>query len=149
VRSEARPAGADGEAADRADDGFVTAETAVLLPVLVALMAVLVWGVLLGAAQIRCLDAAREAARAAARGDPPGQVLAAARATAPSGAAVTVSEHGAEVRVLVSTRSQGPGTLGGLLSLQVSGSASALREEADGAAGPVAAPAAGRGAGGS
>ena len=99
-----------------------------LLPVLAALMAVLVWGVLVGAAQIRCVDAAREAARAAARGDPPGQVLAAARATAPQGAAVTVSEQGADVRVVVSARSRGPGALGGLLSLQVSGSASALRE---------------------
>ena len=113
---------------DGTDSGFVTAETAVLLPVLVALMAVLVWGVLVGAAQIRCVDAAREGARAAARGDPPGQVLAAARAAAPQGAVVAVSEHGADVRVVVSARSNGPGTLGGLLSLQVSGSASALRE---------------------
>jgi TadE-like protein len=106
----------------------VTAETAVLLPVLVALMAVLTWGVLVGSAQIRCVDAAREAARSAARGDPPGQVVAAARAAAPEGAAVEVSERGGSVRVVVSARSRGPGVLGGLLSLQVSGSASALRE---------------------
>lgn len=121
--SETRPG-----RADRADRGFVTAETAVLLPVLVALMAVLVWGVLVGAARIRCVDAAREGARSAARGDPPGQVLAAARAAAPKGAAVAVSQDGTDVRVVVSARSNGPGTLGGLLSLQVSGSASALRE---------------------
>jgi TadE-like protein len=120
VPSEAR--------SSKADCGFVTAETAVLMPVLVALMAVLVWAVLVGAAQIRCVDAAREAARAAARGDPPGQVLAVARAAAPAGAVVAVSEQGADVRVVVSARSNGPGTLGGLLSLQVSGSASALRE---------------------
>ncbi|WP_370468366.1 TadE family type IV pilus minor pilin [Streptacidiphilus sp. P02-A3a] len=108
----------------------MTAETAVLLPVLVTLMAVLVWGVLVGAAQIRCVDAAREGARAAARGDPPDQVLAVARAAAPPGAAVAVTEHAADVRVVVSARSQGPGALGGLLSLQVSGTASALREGA-------------------
>ena len=106
----------------------MTAETAVLLPVLVALMAVLVWGVLVGAAQIRCVDAAREAARAAARGDPPERVFAAARAAAPPGAEVAVSGQGSDVRVVVSARSQGPGVLGGVLSLQVSGTATALRE---------------------
>jgi Flp pilus assembly protein TadG len=112
-----------------ADAGFVTAETAVAMPVLVALTAVLVWGVLVGAAQIRCVDAAREAARAAARGDPAGQVLGVARAAAPAGAEIAVSEQGESVRVVVSARSQGPGVLGGLLSLRVSGSASALREQ--------------------
>ena len=112
-----------------ADTGFVTAETAVAMPVLVALTAVLVWGVLVGAAQIRCVDAAREAARAAARGDPAGQVLGVARAAAPAGAEVLVSVLGESVHVVVSARSQGPGVLGGLLSLRVSGSASALREK--------------------
>lgn len=94
---------------------------------------VLVWGVLVGAAQLRCVDAAREAARAAARGDPQGQVLAIARENAPQGATVAVSEQGDTVRVQVSAVSRGPGGLGGLLALRVEGSASALREpgEAD------------------
>jgi Flp pilus assembly protein TadG len=109
----------------------VTAETAVLLPVLVALTAVLLWGVLVGAAQIRCVDAAREAARAAARGDPAGRVVALAQAAAPQGARVAVSEQGGTVRVDVSAQSRGPGVLGGLLSLPVSASASALREPGD------------------
>ncbi|WP_042437441.1 TadE family type IV pilus minor pilin [Streptacidiphilus albus] len=109
----------------------MTAETAVLLPVLVALTAVLLWGVLVGAAQIRCVDAAREAARAAARGDPAGRVAAVAQAAAPKGARVAVSEQGDTVRVEVSARSQGPGVLGGVLSLPVSASASALREPGD------------------
>jgi hypothetical protein len=100
----------------------------VALPVLVLLTGVLVWGVLVGAAQVRCVDAAREAARSAARGDPPGQVLALARDNAPPGAAVAVSEQGGTVRVDVSAESRGPGGLGGLLSLRVSASASAARE---------------------
>ena len=99
-----------------------------MLPVLVALVAVLVWGVLAAAAQIRCVDAAREAARAAARGDSPERVVTAARATAPEGAEVAVSTRDGSVDVVVSARSQGPGVLGELLSLRVSGSASALRE---------------------
>ena len=111
--------------------GFVTAETAVVLPVLVALTAVLVWGVLVGAAQIRCVDAAREAARAAARGDPAGQVMGVAQAVAPAGARIEVSEQGESVRVVVSAESQGPGVLGGLLSMPVSATASALREAGD------------------
>ncbi|MEZ0091357.1 hypothetical protein ABH925_002519 [Streptacidiphilus sp. EB129] len=98
------------------------------LPVLVLLTGVLLWGVLVGAAQVRCVDAAREAARAAARGDPAGQVLAIARREAPRDAAVAVSEQGGTVRVEVSTVSTGPGGLGGLLSLRVSGSATAVRE---------------------
>ncbi|MYX44995.1 hypothetical protein GTW59_28630, partial [Streptomyces sp. SID89] len=54
----------------RADDrGFVTAEAATVLPVLVLLVAALVWGLLVMIAQIQCVDAARAGARAAARQD--------------------------------------------------------------------------------
>jgi Flp pilus assembly protein TadG len=108
--------------------GFVTAETAVVLPVLVLLVGVLVWGVLAGAAQVRCVDAAREAARAAARGDPPGQVLAVARRIAPRDAVVRVSETGGTVVVRVSAVSRVPGGLGGLLSVRVGADAVAARE---------------------
>ncbi|OSC53291.1 hypothetical protein B5181_38000, partial [Streptomyces sp. 4F] len=47
------------------DKGFVTAETAVVLPVLVVFAMALVWGLLVVAAQIQCVDAARTGARAA------------------------------------------------------------------------------------
>src|SRR4051794_24361822 len=57
-------------------DGFVTAEAAVALPVLVLLTAVLVAGIGAAAAQIRCVDAAQAGARALARGEP-GAVVAA------------------------------------------------------------------------
>lgn len=83
------------------DRGFVTAESAVVLPVLVAFAMVLVWGLLAVATRIQCLDAARTGARAAARQDPAGAVLALARAAAPSGARVTVGRKGDQVRVVV------------------------------------------------
>ncbi|MHA6762163.1 TadE family type IV pilus minor pilin [Streptacidiphilus sp. PAMC 29251] len=121
-------ADADRAAGAGADRGYVTAETAVVLPVLVLLIGVLVWGVLVGAAQVRCVDAAREGARAAARGDPQGQVLDVVRRDAPQGAAVELSESGGTVVVRVSAQSRAPGGLGGLLSLPVGATAVAARE---------------------
>jgi Flp pilus assembly protein TadG len=54
----------------RDDGGMVTAELAACLPVLVLLLAVAVSAVTVADARVRVQDAAREAARAAARGDP-------------------------------------------------------------------------------
>ncbi|MFE9628606.1 TadE family type IV pilus minor pilin [Streptomyces sp. NPDC006527] len=87
-----------------ADRGFVTAESAVVLPVLVAFAMALVWGLLVMAAQIQCVDAARTGARAAARQDSADAVAEVTRATAPRGARVTVSREGAQVRVVVVAR---------------------------------------------
>jgi Flp pilus assembly protein TadG len=53
----------------RRDDGMVTAELATALPVLVLLALVAVMIVGIAQARVRCADAAREAARAVARGD--------------------------------------------------------------------------------
>jgi len=53
--------------------------------------------------QVRCVDAAREAARLAARGD--GSGLAAAQALAPAGAAVEVRRDGGYVIARVTGRS--------------------------------------------
>lgn len=72
-----------------------------VLPVLVVFATALVWGLLVMAAQIQCVDAARTGARAAARQDPAGAVLEVTRATAPRGAEVTVSREGGQVRVVV------------------------------------------------
>src|SRR3954454_24439754 len=83
------------------DRGFVTAESAVVLPVLVLFAMGLVWGLLVVAAQIQCVDAARTGARAAARQDPADAVTAVARAAAPRGATVTVGREGDQVRVVV------------------------------------------------
>ena len=65
------------------DRGFVTAEAAVVLSVLVAFAMALVWGLLAAAAQIQCVDAARAGARAAARQEPDDAV----RAAGPRGGA--------------------------------------------------------------
>lgn len=77
------------------DDGMVTAELAACLPVLVLLLAVALSTVSVASVRVRAQDAAREAARAAARGDP-GSAGALARAAAP-GAQVAVSVSGEDV----------------------------------------------------
>jgi Flp pilus assembly protein TadG len=80
---------------------MVTAETAVVLPVLLVVLAAAVWVVACVAAELRCVDAARTGARAAARGDAPASVSAATSAVAPRGAEVDVASAGGEVTVVV------------------------------------------------
>jgi hypothetical protein len=89
------------EVRGRADGGFVTAETAVVLPVLVVFAMALVWALLVVAAQIQCVDAARTGARAAARQDSADAVVQVAREAAPNGARVTVAREADRVRVVV------------------------------------------------
>ncbi|GAB7103395.1 hypothetical protein JCM4814A_17090 [Streptomyces phaeofaciens JCM 4814] len=108
------------------DQGFVTAESAVVLPVLVAFAMALVWGLLVMAAQLQCVDAARTGARAAARQDPPDAVVALAREAAPGGARVTVSREGDQVRVVVVAK---PAVLRGL-PFEVREEAVAVAEDA-------------------
>ncbi|MBU6531005.1 pilus assembly protein [Streptomyces sp. A108] len=119
----------------RPDRGFVTAETAVVLPVLVAFAMALVWGLLVMAAQIQCVDAARTGARAAARQDPDDAVLAVAREAAPGGARVTVGREAELVRVVVVAE---PPLLHGL-PFEVRAEAVASAEQAVGTDQPVGA----------
>jgi len=107
------------------DGGFVTAEAAVVLPVLVMFAMALVWGLLVVAAQIQCVDAARSGARAAARQDPADVVVRVARDTAPGDARITVSREGDQVRVVVVAK---PPMLGGL-PFEVREEAVAMAEE--------------------
>nr|WP_232031681.1 TadE family type IV pilus minor pilin [Streptomyces lincolnensis] len=79
-------------------------ESAMVLPALVMVATALVWTLLVVAAQIQCVDAARTGARAAARQDPDGAVVAVARGTAPRGAKVTVVREGGQVRVAVQAK---------------------------------------------
>ena len=81
------------------DDGYATAEAAVVLPSLLVVLAMAVWVLSCVAAQLRCVDAARTGARDAARGDPPPVAIAAARRVAPSGATVVVRREDRQVRV--------------------------------------------------
>jgi Flp pilus assembly protein TadG len=80
---------------------MVTAETAVVLPVLLLVLAGAVAAIVLVGAQLRCIDAAREGVRAAARGEAASAVTEIVRRAAPDGAAVSVTRTGDEVRVAV------------------------------------------------
>ncbi|MFD1829137.1 MULTISPECIES: TadE family type IV pilus minor pilin [Streptomyces] len=90
----------------------MTAETAVVVPSLVALLGLLLWGVAASVAQIRCVDAAGAGARAAARDEPPERIRQAVRTVAPRGAGVEMAREGDLVRVRVTARAAGPGPLG-------------------------------------
>ncbi|MEU3714337.1 TadE family type IV pilus minor pilin [Streptomyces catenulae] len=95
------------------------------MPVLVAVVAALIWGLLAVCARIECVDAARAGARAAARSEPHGAVLRAARGAAPSDARVAVSREGDLVRVRVAAELPGLGHL----TVHVGGEAVALAED--------------------
>ncbi len=83
---------------------MVTAETAVVLPVLLLALAAVVAAVVVVGAQLRCVDAAREGARAAARGEDVAVVVDIAGRAAPGGAVTTVGRDADRVRVVVSAR---------------------------------------------
>jgi hypothetical protein len=83
----------------------------VVLPVLVAVGLGLVWAVSLAVAQVRVVDGAREAARAAARGEAVAVAGAAARRVAPAGATVKVRRASDLVTAVVTARVAGPGGL--------------------------------------
>lgn len=110
---------------------MVTAETATVLPVLLALTVCLIWIISLGIAEVRCLDAAREAARLAARGDDE-QARAVAAQAAPDDATVTLAEADGLVTatVSVSARPDVP-LLGHLPGVQLSARAVSAVEGTD------------------
>jgi Flp pilus assembly protein TadG len=85
----------------RQDRGAITAETAIVLPVLVVLLLVGLWAVGVVVANIRCVDAARDVARAVARGEPGDVARRIGERSAPPGAVVGISRDGADVRVVV------------------------------------------------
>ncbi|MEU8890373.1 TadE family type IV pilus minor pilin [Streptomyces sp. NPDC048442] len=114
-----------GTARRRADRGYVTAEAALTLPVLMLFGLALVWALMAASAQIQCVDAARAGARAAARQEPQAATEAAARQAAPDGAKVGFRREGDLVRVLVEAPVPGPGRLG----LTLRAEAVALAEE--------------------
>jgi Flp pilus assembly protein TadG len=105
---------------------MVTAETAVVLPVLLLVLAGVVAAVIVVGAQLRCVDAAREGARAAARGEDTAVVTALAGRAAPVGSVITVGGGAEEVRVAVTARIAPLGPVP--LRITVSAEAVALRE---------------------
>ncbi|HVF20373.1 MAG TPA: TadE family type IV pilus minor pilin [Mycobacteriales bacterium] len=78
----------------RDDRGMATAETAVVLPVLVLLLGFSLWALGVLSAQLRCVEAVRAGARAAARGEPVEEVRSRAGEAAGSGAVVSVERSG-------------------------------------------------------
>jgi Flp pilus assembly protein TadG len=120
------------------DRGTVTAEVAVALPALVLVTVVLVWLVSVAAAQIRCADAAREAARALARGDQSASAEALVARTAPDGSSMTSETEKGLVEVSVRATVRPPGSLGHLLPAStVIGSAVAWQEPDGSVPGPA------------
>jgi TadE-like protein len=88
--------------------GMVTAEAALVLPMLALFALVLVWLLSVGVEQVRVVDAARDAARAVARGDDDAAAEAAARRTAGDAAAVVIRREGSYVSVNVTDRAVAP-----------------------------------------
>jgi hypothetical protein len=91
---------------------MVTAELAVAIPAVVLVLAICSAGIAAGVDQVRCIDAARAAARSAARGDTAAESRELALRAAPAGASVEIQRTDAEARVVVTARAGG---LGGLL----------------------------------
>ncbi|MFI9629866.1 TadE family type IV pilus minor pilin [Streptomyces sp. NPDC052042] len=112
------------------DRGAVTAEAAMAIPVLVVFALSLVWALMAASAQIRCVDAARAGARAAARSEPEAQAMEAARAAAPGGAEVGMERTGELWRVRVAAPMPGLGPL----ALTLHAEAAALAEDTVGVA---------------
>ncbi|WP_307201897.1 TadE family type IV pilus minor pilin [Nocardioides zeae] len=109
--------------------GAVTAETVMVLPLLVLVTLALTWMVGLALVQVQVVDAAREAARAAARDDGTAASVAAGRRVAPDGATVTVATGESEVTATVHVRVEGPSLLAWAPSVPLSATAVAAREE--------------------
>ena len=113
----------------RGERGAVTAETAMVLPLLVAATLGLVWMLALAVTQVRVTDAAREVARALAREEPQASALALGRRVAPDGARFDVRDDGSLVSVAVSAEVSGPrGLFGFLPGVTVDATAVAAQE---------------------
>jgi hypothetical protein len=95
----------------RSERGAVTAELALAVPLLLAITLGLIWLLTLGTAQVRMVDATREAARALARGDSADAALEQARQVAPPGARLEVSADGGHVVVRGTVTVDGVGGL--------------------------------------
>jgi Flp pilus assembly protein TadG len=91
--------------------GAVTAELALGIPLLLGLTWGLAWLVSVGEAQVRVVDAAREAARAAARGESPAASAARGEQVVPGSTVLLVIRDGR----VVATASGSVGPPGGLL----------------------------------
>jgi Flp pilus assembly protein TadG len=107
---------------------MVTAEMALALPALVAVVLALAWLLALGVTQGLVAQAAREGARAAARGDSVAEIRDATHQVAPE-AAVSVRRSGRVVQVTASVSRTPPVRLLAPLAREVRASATSWRED--------------------
>lgn len=84
----------------RGERGAVTAEMALALPVLVSLLLLGIWSIGLVVQNIRCIDAARDVARAVARGESLDQAKAIGRRTVPAGT-IVITRDASDIQVTV------------------------------------------------
>lgn len=85
----------------RTHRGAITAEIAVTLPILLTLLYLGVWSIGLVIVHIQCIDAARDTARALARGESPEAAHQLARRTAPANATITISREPPTIHVSI------------------------------------------------
>src|SRR5215216_3813769 len=91
------------------ESGMVTAETAVLAPVVALCLALGAWIISLAHLQVRLIDASRDAARLVARGESPADAVREVRGTLPGDVRFQVRRtHGGYVTVRVAGRSRAP-----------------------------------------
>ncbi len=95
--------------------GAATAELALALPLLLAATVGLVWLLSVASAQVRVVDAARETARAAARGEAPAAAVDRGLEVAPPGSRITVRAAAGRVTASAVGTVAGPGGLFGFL----------------------------------
>ncbi|MCT2582501.1 TadE family protein [Actinophytocola gossypii] len=82
------------------DSGMVTVEAAIALTAFIAVLGIALGAISAAIDQLRCTDAAREAARLTARGESD-KATSAARHIAPDGATIHVTTDGEEIHVSV------------------------------------------------
>lgn len=105
---------------------MVTAETAVLAPVVALCLALGAWVISLAHLQVRLIDASRDTARLVARGEPPAEAVREIRSTLPTDVRFHVRRtDGGYVTVRLTGRSKAP--LPGL-SWQLNASATCVSE---------------------
>ncbi|WP_331459463.1 TadE family type IV pilus minor pilin, partial [Nonomuraea sp. SBT364] len=85
-----------------ASRGSVTAETAAVLPALMIVLAAALWAIQAAAVHLECVDAARTAARAAARGEPLDQVRALVHSAVRPSAHVAITRNPDQTTVRIS-----------------------------------------------
>src|SRR5699024_5794362 len=111
----------------RSQGGMVTAEIAMAIPAIVAVIMLGIWAVSVVVADLRCDDAAREAARAVARGEPMSVVEEITDHVGPDRAIVAIRQEDGLVVVEVAFRVAFPGPFDSP-AIEVMGDAVAVAE---------------------